>query len=117
MRLTHRALVTHQSGLIQIVLTSPVALVDLFSPEQQVAKQPDRFLVWNGIGPHQPQKLLEREPVVYLVLRLLIREIVVSRQHEPALFMKVRRPPPHPSPYYGEGEGGDARRALGDVKP
>ena len=63
-------------------LTSPEERFDRSSPDQHFAKQPDRVLVWNGIGPRQPQKLLEREPVVDLVLRLLIREIVVSLQHE-----------------------------------
>jgi len=82
MRLNHLALVSHQSGFIQMSLKSPEELFDLSSSDQHFSKQPDRFLVWNGIGQRQPQKLLEREPVVDLVLRLLIREIVVSRQHE-----------------------------------
>ena len=65
-----------------MLLKSPEELFDLSSPDQHFSKQPDRFLVWNGIGPRQPQKLLEREPVVELILRLLIRKIVVSLQHE-----------------------------------
>jgi hypothetical protein len=63
-------------------LKSPEELFDLSSLDQHFSKHPDRFLVWNGIGQRQPQKLLEREPVVDLVLCLLIREIVLSLQHE-----------------------------------
>src|SRR5512141_2373930 len=63
-------------------LKSSEELFDLSSPDQHFSKQPDRFLVWHGIGQRQPQKLLDREPVVERVLRRLIREIVVSLQHE-----------------------------------